>query len=142
MTAKTPSPLPLPAERLSTGNLISRTWWRALNAIAGQALGGTVTQINTGPGIKSNGPIIETGMIELEVPISIENGGTGLTGPYRNGQLLIGNGLTGKLNAKTLTAGANVTITNSPGAITIAATGGGILGVVTIVTGAGNVFFQ
>lgn len=48
---------------------------------------------------------------------------TDLTGTPGVGQLLIGDGGTFQLN--TLTAGANVTITNTPGGIEIAATGGG-----------------
>lgn len=44
---------------------------------------------------------------------------------YTDGQLLIGSTATGFLSAATLTAGANITITNGPGSITIAATGGG-----------------
>ena len=55
--------------------------------------------------------------------LPIAHGGTGLTSTPSNGQLLIGNG-TG-YTAATLTAGSNVTITNSSGGITIAASGGG-----------------
>lgn len=44
---------------------------------------------------------------------------------YTNGQLLIGSTTDGFLHAGTLTAGLNITITNSPGGITIAAAGGG-----------------
>jgi hypothetical protein len=55
--------------------------------------------------------------------LPIANGGTGQTGTPTNGQLLIGNG--SGFTRSTLTAGANVTITNTSGAITIAATGGG-----------------
>lgn len=44
-------------------------------------------------------------------------------GAPSNGQLLIGNG-TG-FSYATLTAGSNITITNSSGGITIASTGGG-----------------
>ena len=51
------------------------------------------------------------------------NGGTGVTGTPSNGQLLIGNGSGYSLS--TLTAGSNVTITNSSGSITIDSTGGG-----------------
>jgi len=50
----------------------------------------------------------------------IGRGGTGLTSTPTNGQLLIGNG-TGYTLA-TLTAGTNISITNSSGAITIAST--------------------
>ena len=49
-------------------------------------------------------------------------GGTGLTAAPSNGQLLIGNGTGYALS--TLTAGSNVTITNSAGGIEIAASGG------------------
>lgn len=50
-------------------------------------------------------------------------GGTGQT-TYTDGQLLIGNSTGNTLSKATLTAGSNVTITNGPGTITIAATGG------------------
>ncbi len=50
-------------------------------------------------------------------------GGTGQT-TYTDGQLLIGNTATGSLSKSTLTAGANVTITNGNGTITIAAAAG------------------
>lgn len=52
------------------------------------------------------------------------NGGTGQTS-YTDGQLLIGNTATGGLSKATITAGSNITVTNSNGAITIASTGGG-----------------
>jgi len=51
------------------------------------------------------------------------NGGTGNTATPTNGQLLIGNG--SGFSLATLTAGSNITITNSSGGITIASTGGG-----------------
>jgi hypothetical protein len=50
------------------------------------------------------------------------NGGTGNTATPTNGQLLIGNG--SGFSLANLTAGTNVTITNSSGGITIAAAGG------------------
>ena len=52
--------------------------------------------------------------------IAVNKGGTGQTS-YTNGQLLIGNSTGNTLNKATLTAGANVTITNGGGSITIAA---------------------
>lgn len=55
--------------------------------------------------------------------LPIANGGTGVTTTPANGSLLIGNG-TGYTNA-TLTAGSNITITNSSGGISIAATSSG-----------------
>ena len=64
------------------------------------------------------------------------NGGTSHAGPYTNGQLLIGDTGTGGLDVATLTAGANITITNAPGSITIAATGGGGPSWIPVVTGA------
>jgi len=55
--------------------------------------------------------------------LPVVNGGTGQTS-YTDGQLLIGNTTGNTLTKATLTAGSNVTITNSAGAITIAASGG------------------
>lgn len=54
--------------------------------------------------------------------LGIANGGSGLTATPTNGQLLIGNGSGFTLAA--LTAGTNITITNSDGGISIAASGG------------------
>ena len=56
--------------------------------------------------------------------LPVANGGTGQTS-YTDGQLLIGNTTGNTLTKATLTAGTNVTITNSAGGITIAASGGG-----------------
>jgi hypothetical protein len=55
--------------------------------------------------------------------LPVVNGGTGQTS-YTDGQLLIGNSTGNTLTKATLTAGTNVTITNSAGGITIAASGG------------------
>lgn len=55
--------------------------------------------------------------------VAVANGGTGLTTTPANGAIDIGNG-TG-FTRTTLTAGSNITITNTSGAITIASTGGG-----------------
>jgi hypothetical protein len=52
--------------------------------------------------------------------VSVAKGGTGQTS-YTDGQLLIGNSTGNTLSKATLTAGSNVTITNGPGTITIAA---------------------
>jgi hypothetical protein len=54
--------------------------------------------------------------------IATNRGGTGNTG-YSNGQLLIGNS-SGSLSKATITAGSNITVTNSSGGITIAASAG------------------
>lgn len=65
-----------------------------------------------------------TGAITVAGTLGFANGGTGQTA-YTNGQLLIGNTLTGGLSLATLTQGSGVTITNGNGTITIAATGSG-----------------
>jgi len=64
-----------------------------------------------------------TGAVTLAGTLAVASGGTGQTA-YMDGQLLIGNTATGGLSKTTLTAGTNVTITNGPGTITLAATGG------------------
>jgi hypothetical protein len=60
----------------------------------------------------------------LSSTLAVTSGGTGQT-TYTDGQLLIGNSTGNTLTKATLTAGTNVTITNSAGGITIAASGGG-----------------
>lgn len=63
--------------------------------------------------------------------LGVANGGTGQS-VFTNGQLLIGNTTGNTLTKATLTAGANITITNGPGTITIASTGGGGLTPTTV----------
>jgi cytoskeletal protein CcmA (bactofilin family) len=53
--------------------------------------------------------------------LGVENGGTGQTTSYTDGQLLIGRTSTGTLSKGTLTPGQNVIISNGTGSITIAA---------------------
>jgi hypothetical protein len=65
--------------------------------------------------------------------LPVLNGGTGQTS-YTNGQLLIGNTTGNTLTKATLTAGSGISVTNSAGGITIAATGGGGSGTVTSIT--------
>jgi hypothetical protein len=74
----------------------------------------------------------------LSATLAVASGGTGQTS-YTDGQLLIGNSTGNTLTKATLTAGANITITNGNGSITIAATGGGGSGTVTSVSGTGTV---
>lgn len=104
-------------------------------ATGGGSGAGTVTSVNVSGGTTgltfTGGPVTTSGTITAAGTLGIANGGTGVTGTPTNGQLLIGNG-TG-YGLATLTAGANVTITNSAGGITIAATGGGGGGSVTAV---------
>src|SRR3990167_7055461 len=59
--------------------------------------------------------------VDLRV-FTITQGGTGTSTKPSDGQLLIGSG--GAYNIGNLTAGSNITITNSSGSITIASTGG------------------
>jgi hypothetical protein len=75
-------------------------------------------QIVVGTGLTAAG-----NAIALTHPVSTANGGTGVSTTPTNGQLLIGNG--SGYSVANLTAGANVTITNSAGGISIASTGGG-----------------
>ncbi len=90
---------------------------------------GTVTSVAaTVPAFLSisGSPVTTTGTLAFTLSgtaLPVANGGTGLTSTPSNGQLDIGNG-TGFTRA-TLTAGANITIANTAGAITIASTGGG-----------------
>jgi hypothetical protein len=58
------------------------------------------------------------------VAVAVNRGGTGQSS-FTDGQLLIGNSTGNTLTKATLTAGANITITNSAGGITIASSGGG-----------------
>jgi len=68
----------------------------------------------------------------LSSTLAVASGGTGQT-TYTDGQLLIGNSTGNTLSKATLTAGTNVTITNSAGGITIASSNPG--GTVTSVSG-------
>jgi hypothetical protein len=77
-----------------------------------------------------------TSLSGLTTPLSVTQGGTGLTTIPTDGQIPIGNG--SGYSAATLTAGSNITISNSAGGITIAATGGGGGGGVTSVNVSGG----
>jgi len=75
-----------------------------------------------------------TGAVTVAGTLVVGNGGTGLSTTPTNGQLLIGNGTNYTLS--TLTAGTGITITNTSGAISIAASSsGGAQGFVTQFTG-------
>ena len=83
-----------------------------------------------------------SGVISLNTPVAVSNGGTGQTS-FSNGQLLIGNTGTGGLVPATLTAGSNITITNGAGSIQIDATtggGGGGISSLTLNSAAGLTF--
>jgi hypothetical protein len=65
------------------------------------------------------GTSLSAGSLSLTTALSVANGGTGLTSTPENGQIDIGNG--SGFTRATLTAGTAITITNTAGAITIAA---------------------
>lgn len=86
---------------------------------------GTVTSVDVSGGTTgvtfTGGPITTSGTITMSGTLGTANGGTNITSTPSNGQLLIGNGSGYSLSA--LTAGANVSITNGSGSITISASG-------------------
>lgn len=77
---------------------------------------GVVTTINGGTtGLTPTNPT--SGNVTLGGVLAASSGGTGLTGPFANGEVLIGDG--SGLIAATLTPGPGITITNGPGSITV-----------------------
>jgi len=86
---------------------------------------GVVSYVNSSTGkiyVKQTTPLAVPASI-ITGTVAVANGGTGLSSTPANGQIDIGNG-TG-FTRTTLTAGANISITNASGAITIATTGAG-----------------
>lgn len=98
--------------------------------VAPPPTGGTVTSVDASGGSTgltlTGGPITTSGTITLGGTLDVNNGGTGQTS-YTNGQLLIGNTTGNTLTPATLTAGANITITNGTGSISIAVSGLGTM---------------
>jgi hypothetical protein len=87
--------------------------------------------INLDADLKANGGLViegqgneiavDLGASAITGTLAVGDGGTGQTS-YTDGELLIGNTTGNTLSKATLTAGANVTITNGSGAITIDST--------------------
>ena len=98
--------------------------------VAPPPTGGTVTSVDASGGSTgltlTGGPITTSGTITLGGTLDVNNGGTGQTS-YTNGQLLIGNTTGNTLTPATLTAGANITITNAAGSVTVAVSGLGTM---------------
>tara|TARA_R110000751_G_scaffold102369_1_gene196900 strand:+ start:19 stop:771 length:753 start_codon:yes stop_codon:yes gene_type:complete len=74
---------------------------------------------------------IDGGSITGITDLAVADGGTG-QGSYTNGQLLIGNTTGNTLAKGTITAGANIAITNGAGAVTVAVSGVHTQGLQTI----------
>jgi hypothetical protein len=110
-----------------TNVTVTGTWPNQTIAASGGS--GSVTSVAaTVPSIFSisGSPITTSGTLAMTysgTALPVVNGGTGETS-YTNGQLLIGNTTGNTLTKATLTAGTGITITNSTGSITIAASGG------------------
>lgn len=117
---------------------------------AANPTGAGVITIAGGTGINTSGAA-DTVTINLDDPVIVDNGGTGRTsltdgailvgdgtnaveqiGPLTDGQLLIGDTAGVSPVAATLTAGANITITNGAGSIEIAANAGGDLDITSL----------
>ena len=121
---------------------VSREWYRfflsLLTAtetnqdvgVTPPGLGGTVTSANASGGTTgltfTGGPITTSGTLTLGGTLATANGGTGQT-TYTDGQLLIGDTAGNTLTPATLTAGANITITNAAGSVTVAVSGLGTM---------------
>jgi hypothetical protein len=99
------------------------------------ASGGGVASFSAGStGFSPNSAT--TGAVTLSGTLGVGSGGTGVTTSATNGQLLIGNG--SGYSVATLTAGSGIAITNASGSITIAASGGPTINVLSVTTPSGT----
>jgi hypothetical protein len=130
------------AASTSTNGYLTSTDWNTFN---GKQAAGSYVTVGGALGTPSSGTLTNCTFPTLNQnttgtaanvtgTVAVANGGTGLITTPANGALDIGNG-TG-FTRTTLTAGSNVTITNSAGGITIASSGG--TGTVTSVSGTGT----
>ena len=116
-----------PAIVAGTNVTVTGTWPNQTVTASGGS--GSVTSVAaTVPSFLSvsGSPITTSGTLAITLSgtaLPVANGGTGDT-TYTNGQLLIGNTTGNTLTKATLTAGTGISITNSTGSITIAASGG------------------
>jgi hypothetical protein len=121
---------------IAQGGTSATTAGGALVNLGGTSLGiGVFTAVNAATaraalGAAASGANSDiTSLSALTTPLSVPQGGTGLSTAPANGRLLIGNGTNYTL--ANLTAGTGVSVTNGSGTITIASTG------VTVYPGAG-----
>jgi hypothetical protein len=107
----------------TTGNSATATALQTARTIGGVSFNGTASIDLPGVNIAGNQNTTGTAA-NVTGTVAVANGGTGQT-TYTDGQLLIGNSTGNTLTKATLTAGSNITITNSAGGITIASTASG-----------------
>jgi hypothetical protein len=134
----------------TTGDVIYASGTNTLSKLAAGANGAVLTLAAGVPAWTTTGAVTSFsagttgltpsagtgGAVTLAGTLAVANGGTGQTS-YTDGQLLIGNSSGNTLSKATLTAGSNITITNSGGGITIAASSPGT-GTVTSVNASGG----
>lgn len=81
--------------------------------------GFNVLTLTTGNGLTGGGNLTSNVTVGISAPVSIANGGSGLTSTPTDGQLLIGNSNTNSYDLATLTAGAGLSVTNGHGTSTV-----------------------
>jgi len=124
---------------LTAGTGITITNASGSITIAASGGGGGVTSFNTRTGavtLSSSDVTGALGYTPLSAPVQTYQGGTGTTSSPTSGQLLIGTSFS-TYNLATLTAGTGISITNASGAITIAASGGPTINLLSVSTTSG-----